>query len=222
MKPNERENLIYAKGKKNMIDIEEKVLFSFLPESSGKKLLDIGCGTGEITLELKNKGFIVTGIDFSGVAVKKARKKGLDIILSNLDKDGIKFPDNSLDIVWAGDIIEHVFDPMFLLKEIARVLKPDGSFLFTVPNDFNFYNRLLIFFKGKSIQSGLYRRFKISKHHTFFSLELLEFMLNSSGFKYDFLSSVFFIPWSKYKRIVRNKKLGKLFGKLFIVKAFKK
>ncbi len=222
MKPEERENLIYTKGKKNIIDIEEKVLLSFLPESGNKKLLDIGCGTGEITLELKNKGFDVTGIDFSEVAVKKAREKGLNIILSDFDKDGIKFPDNSFDIVWAGDIIEHVFDPMFLFKEIARVLRPDGSFLLTVPNDFNFYNRLLIFLKGKSIQSGLYRRFKISKHHTFFSLELLEFMLNSNGLKYDFLFSVFFIPWSKYKRIVKNKKIGELFGKTFIVKACKK
>lgn len=219
MKPNERENLIYAKGKKNMTDIEEKVLFSFLSESSGKKLLDIGCGTGEITLELKNKGFDVAGIDFSEVAVKKAREKGLNIMLSDLDKDGIKFSDNSFDIVWAGDIIEHVFDPMFLFKEIARVLKPDGSFLFTVPNDFNFYSRLIIFTKGKSIQSGLYRRFSICKHHTFFSWELLEYMLRSVNLKYDSMFSVLFSPWINFLKITSNLTLGRLFGRVFIVKA---
>ena len=220
MKQNERENYFYGEGKINKIDLEEELMFSMLPDSKGKKLLDVGCGTGEITIELEKKGFRVTGIDFSEVAIKKAKAKGIDAFVSDFDEEGISLKDNSVNVVWASDVLEHVFDPMFLLSEIKRVLQPGGIFIFTIPNDFNIYSRLLIGLKGKSVQAGIYRRFKISKHHTFFSWELIKFMLEHADFKIEKVYSFLIFP-----KMIKGKKqsasllLGRLFGKQFVIKA---
>jgi 2-polyprenyl-3-methyl-5-hydroxy-6-metoxy-1,4-benzoquinol methylase len=220
MKPEERENMHYLKGKENEIAIEENLLFSLLPKNNAninKKILDIGCGVGSISIKLKDRGFIVTGVDFSTIGIEKAKERGIDAILTDIDKSGLNFQDNYFDVVWAGDIIEHVFDPIFLFKEINRVLKKDGILLLTTPNDFNLYSRLLIFLKGKSIQSGIYRKLKMCKHHTFFSWELLEYMFRSAGFVLNYFSSVLIFPRTNIEIITKNKTLGRLFGRIFII-----
>ena len=75
MRPEERENRRYTNGSQNPIKEEELIMFSLLPRSSGKKLLDVGCGIGTISLELQKRDFQVTGIDFSEVAIEKCRQK---------------------------------------------------------------------------------------------------------------------------------------------------
>lgn len=221
MRAEERENHRYSKGAQNPIDKPEELMFSLLPSGSQKKLLDIGCGIGTIALELQKRGFQVTGVDFSEVAIKKCRQQGLDAIVSDVDKDGLKFSDNSFDVVWAGDVIEHVFDPIFLFKEIARVLKDDGTLLMSVPNDFYLRRRWKIFISGKSIQSGVYRKLRQCKHHTFFSWELLEFMLNESKLAIDSYLSIYGSRRNKFPKVTTNKVIGKLFGRKFIISACK-
>jgi ubiquinone/menaquinone biosynthesis C-methylase UbiE len=222
MRPEERENRRYSTGSVNPIDIEEDVLFSFLPNGDGKNLLDVGCGIGTIGLELKKKGFQVSGVDFSEVGIKKCLELGLDAKLSDIDADGLKFNDKSFDVVWAGDVIEHVFDPIFLFEEIYRVLKDDGCLLATVPNNFYMRKRWKIFISGKSMQSGVYRKSGQCKHHTFFSWELLCYMLEKSKMYMDRYSSVYRLPKSKIRRITANKTIGRLFGRKFIFSARKR
>jgi len=222
MRPEERENYRYSNGAKNPIDTPEKLLFSLLPDGKQKKLLDIGCGIGTVALELEKRGFEVTGVDFSEVAIEKCRQQGLKAIVSDVDKDGLKFPDSSFDVVWAGDVVEHVFDPVFLLEETSRVLKDDGCFLMTVPNDFHLRQRWKMFLSGKSIQSGIYRKLRQCKHHTFFSWELLDYMLRESKLSVDHCFSICGSRRSKLKKITTNKIIGRLFGRIFIISAHKK
>jgi len=221
MRAEERENHRYSKGAQNPIDKPEELMFSLLPNGSQKKLLDIGCGIGTIALELQKRGFQVTGVDFSEVAIKKCRQQGLDAIVSDVDKDGLRFSDNSFDVVWAGDVIEHVFDPIFLFEETHRVLKNDGCFLMTVPNDFYLHKRWKIFLSGKSIQSGVYRKLRQCKHHTFFSWELLEFRLNESKLSIDRYPSIYGARRKKTRKVTSNKVIGRLFGRKFIICAHK-
>lgn len=221
MRAEERENYRYSKGAQNPTDKPEELMFSLLPSGSQKKLLDVGCGIGTIALELQKRGFRVAGVDFSEVAIKKCRQQGLDAIVSDVDKDGLKFSDNSFDVVWAGDVIEHVFDPIFLFKEISRVLKNDGRLLMTVPNDFNLRKRFKIFRSGKSIQSGVYRKLGQCKHHTFFSWELLSYMLDESKLFVDCYFSICGSRRSKSKKVTSNKVIGRLFGGKFIIGAHK-
>lgn len=221
MRPQDRENLRYSKGFENPVAMEEKVMFSFLPESKGRRLLDVGCGEGTVSLELQRRGFDVYGIDFSSVAVKEAKGKGLNAIEHDVDKEGIPFNDNFFDIIWAGDVIEHVFDPMFLLREMRRVVKKTGKILITTPNDMSLSRRISIFLMGKSPQSDIYRKLGQCKHHTLFSLELLEYMLNDANLSSRRIGFVIRFPKTKIDRYSNNKILGKLFGRVFIVEANK-
>lgn len=221
MKPKDRENQRYLSGSDNPIDIEERVMFSLLPKLKGAKLLDVGCGVGTISRQLQKQDFEVYGIDFSSVAIKKAKEKGINAIECDVDKDGIPFENNYFDVVWAGDVVEHVFDPIFLLKEISRVVKPSGKVLLTTPNNFHLKRRLSVFILGKSPQSDIYRNSGQCKHHTMFSLELLKYMLNQGGLGSYSIHSIIKIPKSNIKRYCKNKLLGVLFGSVFIVEASK-
>jgi len=216
----ERENYRYANGARNSIAQDEFMMFSLLPQKNGK-LLDVGCGTGAIGDELRKRGFEVTGLDFSEVAISKCRDKKMEARVCDVDKEGLPFPDESFDVVWGGDIIEHLFDPIFVLKEAFRVLKKDGALIISVPNNFPLNKRIKLCLSGKSPQSNIYRKAGQCKHHTFFSWELLSYMLSEASFKVEKLLSMFKIPRTKVYRQTNSKIVTQLFGRIFIVRAEK-
>ena len=206
MKANERENKLYLDGKKIQVGMDEQIMFFLLKKYSSQLsdtcALDIGCATGEISQELIKNGYKVKGIDFSDVAIDICKDAGLDCYLSDID-EGIKEKDNSFDLVWAGDIIEHVFDPMLLMKEVSRVLQPDGLFLFSIPNDTHLVNRLRLLF-GYSPQENTYRDYGQCKHHTFFSKRLITFMLNSANLTKCDVRYIIQIPRTKYRWAIKK------------------
>ena len=208
MKPQDRENWRYSTGYGCPIDLEESVMFSLLPKTGeGGRVLDVGCGVGTVSLELQDRGFEVYGIDFSSVAIEKAREKGVNAIECDVDGNGIPFEDGYFDVVWAGDVVEHVFDPMFLLEEISRVLKTTGKVLISTPNDMNLYRRIYMFVTGKSPQSNVYRKYRQCKHHTVMSVELLEFMCITAGLSLHSIGSVIALPRLKWSRKYSNNRL---------------
>jgi len=112
MRANDREDLLYSKGKRVRIDKEEEYMLSLvgMPSNKNKTLLDVGCGTGEMSKELNKLGFETFGLDFSSVAIDIAKRNGIKCKQADVDL-GIPADDTSFDIAWAGDVIEHVFDP---------------------------------------------------------------------------------------------------------------
>lgn len=110
----------------------------------GKKILVLGMGTCRDTryLSKENK---VWGIDSSREAVKIAIKYGIKGSVADLSKK-IKFKSNSFDIIIAKDILEHIANPLDLLKEIRRLLRPDGYAVINVPNHFYWGLRFRILF----------------------------------------------------------------------------
>ena len=192
MKPRERENQRYAAGETNLITVGKQLMFSLLPSPPGK-LLDVGCGVGTVTKELQKRGFEVVGGDFSDVAVQRCKEIGVQAIVCDVDAEGLPFDTQTFDVVWCSEVLEHVFDPFFLLEEIRRVLKRDGVVLISIPNDLYLSTRLRVLI-GKSPQSMVYRKYQICKHHTIFSKELLEYMLKSVGFKIISLLAICRIP----------------------------
>ena len=205
MKPEEREDNLYRDGKRCQISLEEEVLLELLDNNSpaGSKVLDIGCGSGEIAHVINEKGYAVSGIDFSPVAIELARKQGINSQLADLD-NGIPFDDNTFDIVWAGDVIEHVFDPIFVLNEINRVLVPSGQLLCTIPYDLNIATRLRVFF-GHSYQENVYREYGQYKHHTFFSIPLMKYMLDTAGLKPQDIKYLIKIPKTKIQFVTKSR-----------------
>ncbi len=197
MKPEERENGLYRAGKRCSISSAETILFDYLDRfvDPGSRILDVGCGSGEVAQRIKEKGYEIAALDFSPVAVELARDLGLDCRVADLDT-GIPFPDSTFDAVWAGDVIEHVFDPISFLKEIRRVLGPGGSLLCTIPYDLKLTTRLRILF-GHSYQEGVYKKYGQYKHHTFFSLPLLRFMFREARLEIQKMRFVIRFPKTK-------------------------
>lgn len=96
-------------------------------------LLDVGTSTGTNLRLLKEMGFTnYRGLDPSAEAIRWCAEKGLGAVEQGTVA-AIPFPDATFDLVVATDIIEHVDDDVGALTEIARVLKPSGALLVTVP-----------------------------------------------------------------------------------------
>lgn len=102
-------------------------------------VLDIGCGRGEWLELLQEHGFAAKGVDLNHVLVEECREMGFDVTEENALTYLQKLPDNSLGVITAFHLIEHLpFDALVALyDESARVLKPGGIALFETPNPKN-------------------------------------------------------------------------------------
>jgi SAM-dependent methyltransferase len=97
------------------------------------KLLDVGCGNGSFLAMMQDAGWEVTGVDPDKVAATLARKRfGISILNGSLEDAG--FAEESFDAVTLSHVIEHVYDPVALLRECRRVLRPGGKIVVTTPN----------------------------------------------------------------------------------------
>ncbi len=97
--------------------------------SPSAALFDAGCGTGLLLSHFPNHAR--TGIDFSPVAVETAQRHGIDARVGNLN-DPLPFKDRSFDLVFSVQVLQHVADPLFVLRELARVSR--GHVILNVPN----------------------------------------------------------------------------------------
>lgn len=104
-----------------------------LPAPSGKaRVLDVGCGSGVLLARMKSLGWEVEGVEVDPGGVEAGRKRGVPVRLGTVADQ--KFPDASFDAVHSAHVIEHVHDPVGLLKECQRILKPGGQLVFLTPN----------------------------------------------------------------------------------------
>jgi SAM-dependent methyltransferase len=95
--------------------------------------LDVGTGTGANLALLRRLGFRrAVGLDSSAEAIGFCRARGLGEVRQG-DIGALPFADASFDLVLATDVIEHVDDDVGALREIGRVLSPEGHVLLTVP-----------------------------------------------------------------------------------------
>ena len=103
---------------------------SMLALSDGEKLLDAGCGDGNL-LEFFCRGTACKGygIDASDAAVGLAKKQYPDLDLSRQDLLKIDYPDNYFDKAVCYNVIEHIYDQEKVLAELKRVVKPGGTLI---------------------------------------------------------------------------------------------
>ena len=108
----------------------EKIIENAPPKS---RVLDVGCGVGQVSNYLAEKGFEATGIDISPLFVKEARKNGKAKFIS-ADTTKLPFEDESFDAVISAETLEHIPEPEKALSEMARVLKKKGIIALRFPN----------------------------------------------------------------------------------------
>ena len=101
----------------------------------GKRLLDVGCGTGPFSLAAGERGAHVVSLDLGVQLLIRARARGAPRVVAG-DAGQLPFPTGSFDIVLSSECIEHTEEPERALAEMLRVLRPGGVLVVTCPNRF--------------------------------------------------------------------------------------
>lgn len=138
----------------------------------GLKVLDMGCFTGEFLKLLQEKGADVYGIELQEEAVKIATKK-LPGRVFKVDVSHEALPDMKYDVITLLGVIEHVTDPIKLLKKSTDLLKKEGILMIQTPNSNSYFAKIM----GK-----LWPPYSPVEHIHLFSKESLRFTLVKLGF----------------------------------------
>lgn len=100
------------------------------------RLLEIGCAGGAFLNAARAAGYEVTGIEFSPDAAQFARDTfGLDVFTGEVGE--ARLPGGSFALVYMGDVIEHLPDPVATLREIRRLLRSGGTIVMACPSQTN-------------------------------------------------------------------------------------
>lgn len=110
--------------------LERRLILDLVGEVRGRGVLDVGCGDGDLAVELSKRGARVVGIDASGSVIEAAERKatasrvGVDFRVAMAER--LPFPDEHFDIVVAVTVLCFVDDAAPVFREMARVLRPGG------------------------------------------------------------------------------------------------
>ena len=139
--------------------------------NGSRKVLDIGCATGLLLNKLQNEGWDSHGVEICEASAQYARDNfNLNIYNKNLFE--CNFPDNHFEVIHFSHLIEHVPNPKNFLKEVYRILQPNGYIIVTTPNVEGFFVKI---FKSKW-------RSAIFQHLFLFSKKSLKKLLIKTGF----------------------------------------
>lgn len=143
----------------------------FLSAVPQGRLLDVGCGSGDWLLSMRERGWQVEGVDFDGNAVKAARQQGLDVQCGSLEQQ--KFASGRFDAVILNHVIEHVPDPVATAEECRRILKPGGKLVIFTPNAASL---------GHQVFKADWRGLEPPRHLHIFSTRSMPRLLRLAGF----------------------------------------
>lgn len=107
-------------------------------------MLDVGCGEGYALAFFREHGWSVKGFDFSSAGVASKNPGCMDVLETG---DVFELLDTEIkaratyDVVWLQNVLEHVIDPLDLLRSLRTLISPDGIAIVTVPNDCSIIQR---------------------------------------------------------------------------------
>ena len=153
------------------LEISRKIIKSFFKQNLDVKILDIAASTCVQANKLKNEGYDVVASDIEFLPLQYGSKKyGINCL--QLDASIIfPFKDEQFEVVFMGELIEHLFNTTLLLSECLRILKPGGIIIITTPNLASLQDRILFLF-------GLSPR-HVSADHEYLNLHIRPFTLSS-------------------------------------------
>jgi ubiquinone/menaquinone biosynthesis C-methylase UbiE len=121
-----------------------------------KRILTLGGGTANDLWHLTKENSVVNA-DYANSGLRVGQQFGVQGLSVNLNSSvPLPFPDQSFDLVVCKDILEHLLDPLFVLKEATRVLRDNGAIVISVPNHFYWRMRLRLLSGRGMIWSGIF------------------------------------------------------------------
>jgi len=115
--------------------LEKPAMYSQLGNIKEKTVLCLGCGAGEECAHIKSLGVKkVIGIDISKSLIKKAKENYPELEFYVMDMENLKFPKYSFDLVYSSLVLHYVKDWTKTLIQVRKVLKKNGTFLFSTHN----------------------------------------------------------------------------------------
>lgn len=181
-------NHILEKIEKNIRDQKEleyfwthssryQCLLNKLSKYEKGKVLDVGCYPFHLGKALQELGWDVWGISSPHEPIYDDSQ----VKILNIDRESFPFEDNQFDMVLFTEVIEHLLNPQFSLKEIYRVLKKNGILILTTPNKISLLiaiRKIFLSGKGEKEDSSIYHR-----HNKEYTMEELKKTIEELGFK---------------------------------------
>jgi len=170
-----------------------EIIFQYIEKYKSKRILDAGCGRGFYLYGINSYKFVkeIHGIDINEKYLKIAKNinqdKRVKIKKSNIYK--LPYENNSFDLIICSEVLEHLKDDKKALKELHRVLKPNGKLIITVPNlNFPFFwdplNWFLMHFFNKHINKNIWWLAGIwADHERLYNKNDLKKIIKQTGFK---------------------------------------
>lgn len=120
--------MIFSKKKDKRTD-----LLSFIAEDT-KRILDVGCADGGLTVALRQSGIEVVGLEKDETACTKARERLNQVFPADIENFNLPYPKGYFDCILYADVLEHLTEPLTLLKKQRDYLNEDGYVVASVPN----------------------------------------------------------------------------------------
>ena len=118
-------NAVLYDNKYDFVSEYGKGLLEFVPENKNQSILDLGCGTGTLTAQLSNLADTIIGIDSSASMIAKAKEQYVNIQFGVCDALALPF-EQQFDVVFSNAVFYWIADHDALLKQVHKVLKPNG------------------------------------------------------------------------------------------------
>lgn len=143
------------------------------------RVLDVGCGEGRFAAALAREGAEVVAIDVAEEPLRRARAHHPDLDVRLVDADApLPLADSSFDVVWGGEVIEHIADTSRWLSEVRRVLRSAGVLLISTP-DHGLLSRLRLAISRNAFEAHFDPR---ADHLRFYTCRGLAVLLADFGF----------------------------------------
>lgn len=177
-------------------DDRVQTVLDLIRATGAKRILDVGCGDGFMSQEFRKMGMYVIGVDASPGAVETAKSRCDEAYVADLGNARLPLPDGCADLIWAGEIIEHVFDTETFVEDLLRVLSPGGRLILSTPNLASWINRVSLvlgqqpFFTELGVRKSNWGSFlrkpgEPAGHIRNFTPNGLRHLVVSCGFKYE-------------------------------------
>lgn len=167
--------------------------------ADGRRVAEIGYATGGLLDRLDGGSFERVAVDINDRSVAQ----GITFVRHDCNEDLAFADDGSFDVVFAGEVIEHLYDDSRFLREIHRILRPGGVVALTTPNLFFLVNRIV--FPFGRMPYFAYAPF----HYHIYSRRTLAGLVREQGFEVERITSSHILVSTRRHRV-----LGALFEKL--------